>query len=142
MYLATADLDETGSTAVHLDVTSAVNILAYAHSATVGTPGALWHIFPAEETPRLRQYLREKLKLQATDGDPIHAQRTYLTRSMRAELSERQIRYFEIKQKVGQAIFIPAGCAHQVCELRECAGIMWLDTPLGQQSQTMHKSRL
>ncbi|KAI0715211.1 hypothetical protein C8Q76DRAFT_617899, partial [Earliella scabrosa] len=124
MYVATTDRYEDGSTRLHLDVTSAVNILAYTETGpeTMSEDsGALWHIFPVEETTRLREYLRSKLKYAVDDSeDPIHAQGTYLTKAMRAELHVLGVHFYEIVQQVGQAVFIPAGCAHQVSNLRPC----------------------
>ncbi|EIW59762.1 uncharacterized protein TRAVEDRAFT_122399 [Trametes versicolor FP-101664 SS1] len=121
-YLASPDHLESGSTPLHLDVTSAVNLLVYVHGSPPGVPGALWHIFPAHVTPKLRSYLRE-VTGDSSPRDPIHAQTTYLTRSMRDDLIARGIEFFEIFQKLGDAVFIPAGCAHQVSNLRPCIKI-------------------
>ena len=117
MYVATRDINENGSTPLHLDVTSAVNILVHSSAPDPQTPGALWHIYQPEDSLRIRTYLREYL---LRDGqpmdveDPILARQTYLTRSMRSELEAMGIFAFEIYQKLGEAVFIPAGCSHQV----------------------------
>ena len=113
MYIATRDLDERGSTPLHLDATSAVNLLVHSSAGDSQVPGALWHIFRPEDSDPIRQYLRER-GLYAPDEDPIHARQTYLTLTMRHELAERKISGYEIRQRPGDAIFIPAGCAHQV----------------------------
>ncbi|KAI0363036.1 hypothetical protein BV20DRAFT_1040111 [Pilatotrama ljubarskyi] len=121
MYLASPDVEGVGSTPLHLDVTSAVNILVYVHGSHLDQPGALWHIFPATETAKLREYLREVLG--GSLGDPIHARKTYINHSMREDLSRRGVRYYEIYQKLGDTIFIPAGCAHQVSNIQSCIKI-------------------
>lgn len=113
MYIATRDLDERGSTPLHLDAMSAVNILVYSSAADSQIPGALWHIFRPEDADPIRGYLREK-GLYSDDEDPIHARRTYLTLPMRLELAKRNVQAYEIRQRLGDAVFIPAGCAHQV----------------------------
>ena len=121
MYNALASvLDDahSGSTRLHLDLSDAVNILTYASSTTDGSPGyALWHIFAPEDSDHIRKYIRSRLSLDIDIpivGDFIHNQDTYLTPSMLAELKETYaVRPYTIRQYVGEAVFIPAGCAHQ-----------------------------
>lgn len=113
MYVATRDLNEQGSTPLHLDATAAVNILVYSTSNGAGAAGALWHIFAADDSDKIRTYLRRK-GLYSADEDPIHERKTYLTVAMRMELREWGVYPYEIHQKVGDAVLIPAGCAHQV----------------------------
>lgn len=91
-----------------------MNILV--HTSGEGSPGAQWHIFLAADTAKLRAYLRSKSVCSAEE-DPIHAQGTYLTPSMLAELRQHGVRPFEVQQNLGDAIFIPAGCAHQVSSI-------------------------
>lgn len=52
----------------------------------------------------------------AFQGDLIHTQQTYLTEPMLGELASPpyNVKPFRIIQEVGDAIFIPAGAAHQV----------------------------
>lgn len=55
------------------------------------------------------------------DRSPIHSQQFFLHSGLRAELLKRKgIKPWRIYQKPGQAVFIPAGCAHQVCNLADC----------------------
>jgi hypothetical protein len=106
-----------GSTRLHLDVTSAVNIMLYAADLTDGSPGgAIWHIFPSAAQPILREFLRTESTIGIQEsGDPIHNQAIYLTPTLLQLLAERHdVRPFSIHQRPGDAIFIPAGCAHQV----------------------------
>ncbi|KAI0650954.1 hypothetical protein C8Q79DRAFT_998671 [Trametes meyenii] len=120
MYLATRDIDGVGSTPLHLDVTSAVNILVYASD---GKPsGALWHIFLPEDLDALREYLRS-LSQDTPHMDLIQARTVYLTPSMLDDLALRGIRPFRVQQQCGEAIFIPAGCAHQVSNSSACIKI-------------------
>ncbi len=117
MYNALAssfDNLHSGSTRLHLDLSDAVNVMTYATNTRDGKPGsARWHIFRAEDRAKLRDYLKTKHGDRA--GDPIHNQEYYLTPVMLAELKEQYgLSPWEIIQNVGHAIFIPAGCAHQV----------------------------
>ena len=111
------DDNSHGSTQLHLDVTSAVNIMLYAADFADGrSGGALWHIFPISTLPSLRDFLRNEPTIGFREpGDPIHNQGIYLTPTLLRLLAEKHdIRPFIIHQKPGDAIFIPAGCAHQV----------------------------
>ena len=111
------DEDHAGSTRLHLDLSDAVNILTYASKTPEGLPGyALWHIFAPEDSVRIRAYLRQhSQKCNNAVGDPIHNQQTYLTPRMLCDLKDHHsVRPYTIRQYVGDAVFIPAGCAHQV----------------------------
>ena len=124
MYNAQGDPENhshQGSTRLHLDVTGAVNIMLYAADLPDGSPGgALWHIFPPEAVPVLRQFMRTDPGIAYKGpGDPIHDQKTYLTPARLNSLQEKHgIRPFAITQHVGDAVYIPAGCPHQVRPLR------------------------
>lgn len=128
MYFASADPLSQGTTRLHLDMTSAINCMAWTTDETgpVGTDtvcqdgsgcprsGAHWIIFDPHDTSKLAAYLRARNKLSSTDPDPIHAQQTFITKAMLAELSSQGIYPYVVHQKAGQAVFIPAGAAHQV----------------------------
>lgn len=48
-------------------------------------------------------------------------QQIYLDSDMRDDLfRETGVKGWKIWQTVGQAVFIPAGCAHQVCNFADC----------------------
>ncbi|OJT09925.1 Lysine-specific demethylase 3B [Trametes pubescens] len=120
LYSATEDTTGVGSTRLHLDITSAVNILVY--SSRGEAAGAIWHIFLADDLDKLRSYLRAKSG-DTTPEDPVHAQNIYLTQPMLDELKALGVSPFVVHQKLGDAVFIPAGCAHQVSNTAACIKI-------------------
>ncbi|BFZ64625.1 hypothetical protein YB2330_005775 [Saitoella coloradoensis] len=136
MYNAYASSDEeggAGTTNLHLDMTDAVNIMTYsAGNAPEGREGcAVWDIFPAEATGVLREFIKTEIikegkGVKGGEGvrdidDPVLRQMFYLTRPHLALLRAKYgIRPHRIYQSPGDAVFIPAGCAHQVCNLTSC----------------------
>ncbi|KAH9965306.1 hypothetical protein BC827DRAFT_1369232 [Russula dissimulans] len=119
---ATEDTEGSkGSTRLHMDMADAVNMMVYAEPCADGTPGgARWDLFRAEDAPAIRRFLSDYFKL--ADGiDPIHSQQFYLDKQLRAELyAKTGVRSHRVIQRQGEAVFIPAGCAHQVCNLSDC----------------------
>jgi [histone H3]-dimethyl-L-lysine9 demethylase len=119
---ATADTEGSkGSTRLHMDMADAVNIMVYAEPCSDGAAGgARWDLFRAEDAPAIRKFLRDRFNL--ADGlDPIHSQQFYLDKQLRAELRAKTgIRSHRVIQRQGEAVFIPAGCAHQVCTVFSC----------------------
>lgn len=101
-------------------MTDAINILISAlckqppniGSAMSQKPVAIWHIFPTRSCEGLREYL--KGKTGDDTGDPIHNQETYLTAEMLKDLEGLGIVPWEIEQREGDIVYIPAGCPHQV----------------------------
>jgi hypothetical protein len=118
MYNAQATLqddDHHGSTRLHLDLTDAVNIMIWAANLPDGKPGyAIWHIFAAADLPLLRLFFIEEGVFMGM-GDSVHSQTICITPALLRRLSDKYgIRPYVINQYVGQAVYIPAGCAHQV----------------------------
>jgi hypothetical protein len=113
MALATKQCDGySGSTRLHCDLCDAINVMVY---STPSTGTALWHIFKVSDVAKIRAYIRDRFKL-ASEDDPIHCQRYYLGPSHLVELKSMYgVVPFTIHQAVGEAVFIPAGCPHQVC---------------------------
>lgn len=102
-----------GSTRLHMDMSDALNILTYAAPARDGSQGtAAWDLFKAEDSDKIRSFLKNKF---TTTGDPIHSQLFYLDSKLRKELWEEYgVISYRVYQRAGDAIFIPAGVAHQV----------------------------
>ncbi|KAF9004726.1 hypothetical protein BDQ17DRAFT_1304856 [Cyathus striatus] len=110
-----------GSTKLHMDMADALNIMTYASPCADGTPGyAAWDLFRAEDSDRVRAFLRRKFGGGATT-DPIHTQTHYLDEKLREELwKEAGVLSYRVYQRPGEAVFVPAGCAHQVANVSDC----------------------
>ncbi|KAJ7122900.1 hypothetical protein C8R44DRAFT_784877 [Mycena epipterygia] len=123
MYNANANReasDNKGSTRLHMDMADALNIMTYAATDPDGKEGrAAWDLFRAQDSDKIRQFLRNKVTTKVQD--PIHSQQVYLDDALRRELWEEYgVKSYRVYQKAGEAVFIPAGCAHQVRNLSDC----------------------
>ncbi|KAJ2860363.1 nuclear pore complex subunit [Coemansia aciculifera] len=87
---------------------------------------AVWDIYPPEAMSDLRKFIGKSVGMSysaecsgpvaAKLGDPIHNQETFLTQPMRKRFFEKyEHSCYRIYQIPGDAVFVPAGCAHQVC---------------------------
>ncbi|KAJ7061038.1 hypothetical protein C8F01DRAFT_988287 [Mycena amicta] len=119
MYAAEANVlhASKASTPLHLDMAPAMNICVYASDKSK-EEGAAWDIFAAADTDKIRSFLRESV---ADETDWVQARTKYITDLMRKKLwDEYGVLSYRVYQKAGEAVFIPAGCAHQVRNLGDC----------------------
>ncbi|CAL8466277.1 g5813 [Coccomyxa elongata] len=136
-------------TKLHCDLSDAVNIICHvagngtgatircgntpADTAKVpsyGRAGAVWDIWPRDSREPLAAYLRAHAAEFAAEGlnldpekilHPIHDQDFFLTAKHRAQLKEEfGVESWHFEQHANEAVFIPAGCPHQVRNLKSC----------------------
>lgn len=109
------DNEHHGSTNLHMDLTDAVNVMIWAAQRDGEAGYAVWHIFPAATSDLIRKFLKEEEGFTGP-GDAIHSQCFYLTPAMLHRLAAKyNVLPYLIYQHPGEAVYIPAGCAHQVC---------------------------
>ncbi|GBB87459.1 hypothetical protein RclHR1_13920010 [Rhizophagus clarus] len=118
-----------GTTNLHLDMTDAVNMMAYAPNVESRLEeerdkpaAAVWDLYHPADLPRVRRFLRKIAKeLGLSINHPIHDQCFYLDKELRSRLaSEEGVTGWRVFQNPGDVVFVPAGCAHQVCNYTSC----------------------
>ncbi|KAG5381435.1 hypothetical protein IGI04_032905 [Brassica rapa subsp. trilocularis] len=91
--------------------------------------GAVWDIFRREDVPKLIEYLkRHKHEFRHLYNEPvksvshpIHDQSMFLNERQKKQLKEEfDIEPWTFVQHLGEAVFIPAGCPHQVRNIQSC----------------------
>ncbi|KAF3545613.1 hypothetical protein DY000_02003392 [Brassica cretica] len=107
-----------------LDAPKETNGNANESSKTVVHGGAVWDIFRREDVPKLTEYLkRHKHEFRHICNQPvesvihpIHDQSMFLNESQKKQLKKE---FGEILH-LGEAVFIPSGCPHQVRNIQSC----------------------
>ncbi|XP_020264110.1 lysine-specific demethylase JMJ25-like [Asparagus officinalis] len=91
--------------------------------------GAIWDIFRRQDVPKLDDYLRKHWRefrhINHAPIDsvchPIHDHTLFLNERHKQQLKEEyNVEPWTFEQHVGEAVFIPAGCPHQVRNRKSC----------------------
>lgn len=108
------DIKTYGSTRLHKDLSSAMNVLQHAAKTQGGKPGgAEWTMFKEEDSDKLQRFIKDNFV--EDEGNPIHAGNVWMSdRDCKALYKKHGVKSYRCQQLEGEAIFIPAGCAHQV----------------------------
>ncbi|KAE8733738.1 Lysine-specific demethylase JMJ25 [Hibiscus syriacus] len=100
--------------------------------------GADWDIFRRQDVPKLQDYLKRHFREfryvhcrpVSQVFHPIHDQ-SFLTMEHKAKLKkEYGIESWTFVQKLGEAVFIPAGCPHQVRNTKFLDNVKHLPSPM------------
>jgi len=98
MYNAYGSEDRVGTTNLHLDMTDAVNMMAYAPNVEYRLEGeqdkpaaAVWDLYHPADLPRVRRFLRKIAKEDRKSiNHPIHDQCFYLNKELRNRLASEE----------------------------------------------------
>ena len=89
--------------------------------------GAVWDVWSAADVPKLVEFLRDLARADGADrqvAHPLHEGSYYLDAALRRRLRhEKGVHGYRFLQGEGDAVFLPAGCAHQVLNLRSCISV-------------------
>lgn len=87
--------------------------------------GAVWHVFSPSDTDTLRRVLPQLLPPGALFPSSFLLDASvYLDASLLDNLEAvAGVRPYVILQGEGDAVLLPAGCAHQVCNIRSCVKV-------------------
>ncbi|PIN27118.1 putative transcription factor 5qNCA, contains JmjC domain [Handroanthus impetiginosus] len=93
---------------------------------------ALWDIFRRQDLPKITEYLQNHQKefrhynnsLVNSVVHPIHDQTFYLDEKHKKQLKDEfDVEPWTFEQHLGEAVFIPAGCPHQVRNRQSCTKV-------------------
>jgi len=137
-----------GHTNLHCDVSDAVNVMVdvgfdegendsdeedeglLLHDDELGElssqHGAIWDIYRWEDTEAILKLLHAVARERDIEitNNPVHDQLFYLDDTLRKRLRDQYgVRGWRFVQRHGDAIFIPAGCPHQVRNLSSCVKV-------------------
>ncbi|MED6125296.1 hypothetical protein PIB30_067224 [Stylosanthes scabra] len=99
------------------------------NGAEVPLGGAVWDIFRRQDVPKLIEYLRKHknefrhIKNHPVESviHPVHDQTLFLNERHKKQLKkEFNVEPWTFEQNLGEAVFIPAGCPHQVRNKQSC----------------------
>ncbi|KAJ6969661.1 hypothetical protein NC653_034252 [Populus alba x Populus x berolinensis] len=99
------------------------------HTSELVYGGAVWDIFRRQDVPKLIEFLKRHQKEFRhvsslpvnTVIHPIHDQTFYLSEKHKRQLKEEfNVEPWTFEQHLGEAVFIPAGCPHQVRNRQSC----------------------
>ncbi|KAL2550787.1 lysine-specific demethylase JMJ25-like [Forsythia ovata] len=97
-----------------------------------GHGGAVWDIFRRQDVPKIMEYLQKhwkefhhfKMSPLNSVVHPIHDQTFYLNEKHKKQLKEEfDVEPWTFEQYLGEAVFIPAGCPHQVRNRQSCTKV-------------------
>ncbi|CAK9319161.1 unnamed protein product [Citrullus colocynthis] len=95
----------------------------------VATGGAVWDIFRRQDVPKIVEFLKKHqkefrhMKCKPVDSlvHPIHDQTVFFNTKHKRQLKEEfGVEPWTFEQFIGEAVFIPAGCPHQVRNRQSC----------------------
>lgn len=148
-HIPESETEGDSVTKLHEDLSEAVNVVTYAQydggdekkirvrcgpmepdKPTYGYAAAVWDICRRKDRPVLREFLSEHVgdfqhegQVLTSDkvGDMIFSQQFMLTQRHRNCLKEeKNVEMWHFEQYPDEVVFIPAGCPHQVRNLRPC----------------------
>ncbi|XP_016470197.2 uncharacterized protein LOC107792489 [Nicotiana tabacum] len=131
--------DISGRTSLSDEINPSTNTLALVEAsvaleikqdcAEVECGGAVWDIFRRQDVPKLTEYLQKHWREFRHINNapvtsvihPIHDQTFYLNEKHKKQLKEEfNVEPWTFEQYLGEAVFIPAGCPHQVRNRQSC----------------------
>ncbi|KAL0400593.1 UNVERIFIED_CONTAM: Lysine-specific demethylase [Sesamum latifolium] len=101
-------------------------------SKEIAHGAAVWDIFRRQDVPKIIEYLQKHQKefrhynnsLVDSVVHPIHDQTFYLDEKHKRKLKEEfDVEPWTFAQHLGEAVFIPAGCPHQVRNTQSCTKV-------------------